>query len=90
MKSLNGPDGLFSWRKFFSIISWIAGMTSLFVAQFQEGDPLLRLVPGIVMLIFGSVLYGIMTVQNILSITKIAKGLPDNAPKEEVSNVQNN
>jgi len=68
--SLKGRDGRNSYRKIIGSALIVVGVGLICVSQFQVGIPLLdKIAPGGILLVIGSLFWGMITVQNIKDFT---------------------
>lgn len=69
-----GDDGRPSGRRILGTLLIVWGIALLSVGQFQSGDWIGRIAPGVVLLIVGAIFWGLVTMQNIADAARAVKG----------------
>jgi flagellar motor component MotA len=71
---LKGTDGKLSLRRILAAILIVWGGVLETIGQTQAGDLLARIAPGAVLIVAGAIILGIITMQNVQELAKVAKG----------------
>jgi len=67
---IHSVDGSISWRRALGTLLVFIGTGLIVVSQFQAGEVIAKIAPGVVLLIAGGIFWGLVTVQNLLDARK--------------------
>jgi hypothetical protein len=81
MDLILGDDGKPSLRRILALVCFVAGIVSVFFAQFDAEHDWFDFVPCAILFLVGLLLIGILTVQSITTAVAVIRG--KEPPKEE-------